>query len=151
MSTTAPLRVEFEDNRLVQALVGSQGMHLKLIERRLGVQVAQRGGQLFVGGDAQAVGLAQRLLTELYELLRSGYPLYAEDVELRSAPKVVGDKHLKFTVGAGGSWFDAIAFNLGYLREYVMDKPRLAKIAFYPEWNTFRGERKIQLRIVALE
>jgi single-stranded-DNA-specific exonuclease len=76
---------------------------------------------------------------------------YAEDVELRSAPKVVGDKHLKFTVGAGGSWFDAIAFNLGYLREYVMDKPRLAKIAFYPEWNTFRGERKIQLRIVALE
>lgn len=76
---------------------------------------------------------------------------YAEDVELRSAPKVVGDKHLKFSVGAGRSWFDAIAFNLGYLREYVMDKPRLAKIAFYPEWNTFRGERKIQLRIVALE
>jgi single-stranded-DNA-specific exonuclease len=76
---------------------------------------------------------------------------YAEEVELRSAPKVVGDKHLKFTVGTGAASFDAIAFNLGYLREYVMEKPRLAKIAFYPEWNTFRGERRIQLRVVALE
>ena len=76
---------------------------------------------------------------------------YAEHVELRSTPKVVGDKHLKFMVGAGRSAFDAIAFNLGYLREYVLEKPRLAKIAFYPEWNTFRGERRIQLRVVALE
>jgi single-stranded-DNA-specific exonuclease len=76
---------------------------------------------------------------------------YAEDVELRSTPKVVGDKHLKFMVGAGRAAFDAIAFNLGYLREYVLEKPRLAKIAFYPEWNTFRGERRIQLRVVALE
>ena len=81
MTASAPLRVEFEDNRLVQALVGSQGLHLKLIERRLGVQVAQRGGQLFVGGPPEAVAQAQRLLTELYELLKSGYPLYAEDVE----------------------------------------------------------------------
>jgi single-stranded-DNA-specific exonuclease len=76
---------------------------------------------------------------------------YAEDVELRSTPKVVGDKHLKFMVGSNGSAFDAIAFNLGYLREYVLERPHLAKIAFYPEWNTFRGERRIQLRIVALE
>jgi hypothetical protein len=76
---------------------------------------------------------------------------YAENVELRSTPKVVGDKHLKFTVGTGKASFDAIAFNLGYLREYVLEKPSLAKIAFYPEWNTFRGERRIQLRVVALE
>src|SRR5438270_5625919 len=86
--TTAPLSVEFEDNRLVQALVGSQGTHLKLIERRLGVQVAQRGGQLFVGGDPSAVAQTQRLLTELYELLKRGYPLYAEDVE--QAIRVLG-------------------------------------------------------------
>jgi single-stranded-DNA-specific exonuclease len=76
---------------------------------------------------------------------------YAENVELRGTPKVVGDKHLKFTVMSVSGGFDAIAFNLGYLREYVMERPRLAKIAFYPEWNTFRGERRIQLRIVALE
>jgi len=88
MNAPAPVRVEFEDNHLVQALVGSQGMHLKLIERRLGVQVAQRGGQLFVGGPPDAVAQTQRLLTQLYELLKSGYPLYAEDVE--QAIRVLG-------------------------------------------------------------
>jgi single-stranded-DNA-specific exonuclease len=76
---------------------------------------------------------------------------YSEDVMLLSPPKVVGDKHLKFMVGAPGAAFDAIGFNLGYLRNYVMERPRLARIAYYPEWNTFRGERKIQLRVVALE
>jgi single-stranded-DNA-specific exonuclease len=76
---------------------------------------------------------------------------YSEDVMLLSPPKVVGDKHLKFMVGAPGAAFDAIGFNLGYLRNYVMERPRLARIAYYPEWNTFRGERRIQLRVVALE
>ncbi|MDB5048937.1 MAG: putative ssDNA exonuclease, 5--_ 3-specific [Fibrobacteres bacterium] len=76
---------------------------------------------------------------------------YSEEVELLSTPKVVGDKHLKFMVGTPGACFDAIGFNLGYLRNYVMDRPRLGKIAYYPEWNSFRGERKIQLRVVAIE
>ncbi|HKP96254.1 MAG TPA: single-stranded-DNA-specific exonuclease RecJ [Fibrobacteria bacterium] len=76
---------------------------------------------------------------------------YSEDVELLSTPKVVGDKHLKFMVGSPGAGFDAIGFNLGYLRNYVMERPKLARIAYYPEWNSFRGERRIQLRIVALE
>jgi phosphate starvation-inducible PhoH-like protein len=80
-AAAAPIRVEFEDNRLVQALVGGQGTHLKLIEKRMGVQVAQRGGHLFVGGPPEAVATAQRLLEQLYGLLKSGYPLYAEDVE----------------------------------------------------------------------
>jgi single-stranded-DNA-specific exonuclease len=76
---------------------------------------------------------------------------YSEDVELLSQPKVVGDKHLKFLVGTPAARFDAIGFNLGYLRNYVMEKPRLGKIAYYPEWNSFRGERKIQLRVIAIE
>jgi single-stranded-DNA-specific exonuclease len=76
---------------------------------------------------------------------------YSEEVELLSQPKVVGDKHLKFMVGTPAARFDAIGFNLGYLRNYVMDRTRLSKIAYYPEWNTFRGERKIQLRVVAME
>lgn len=76
---------------------------------------------------------------------------YSENVDLCSTPKVVGDKHLKFMVGTPEARFDAIAFNLGYLREYVMERPKLARIAYYPEWNTFRGERRIQLRVVALE
>ncbi len=76
---------------------------------------------------------------------------YSEEVEMLSQPKVVGDKHLKFMVGTPAARFDAIGFNLGYLRNYVMERTRLGKIAYYPEWNVFRGERKIQLRVVAIE
>ncbi len=76
---------------------------------------------------------------------------YSEDVEILGEPRVVGDKHLKLTVGTPGTNFDAIGFNLGYLRNYVLEMPKLAKIAYYPEWNSFRGVRKIQLRVVAVE
>jgi single-stranded-DNA-specific exonuclease len=76
---------------------------------------------------------------------------YSENVDLMSVPRVVGEKHLKFSVGMPGASFDAIGFNLGYLREYVMERNRLTKIAYYPEWNSFRGIRKIQLRVIALE
>jgi len=80
----------------------------------------------------------------------------AEDLELVDVPRVVGEKHLKFMVakkdGVGISpTYDAIAFNMGHLAAALQDKPSLKRIAFYPEWNHFRGRRKIQLRVVALE
>jgi len=76
-----PARVEFDDNDLVQALCGSHNENLKLVERRLGVSVGQRGAHLLVAGEPAAVQLAQKLLRELYALLRGGYRLYPEDVE----------------------------------------------------------------------
>lgn len=76
---------------------------------------------------------------------------YSEDVEIKGAPRIVGEKHLKLTLGGPGTGLDAIGFNLGYLREYLADRPRIARLAYYPEWNTFRGNRRIQLRILALE
>ena len=80
------------------------------------------------------------------------HPLfYSEDVELLGEPRIVGEKHLKLTLGTARSSFDAIGFNLGYLQENLRGRPRIAKIAYYPEWNTYRGARKIQLRLVAVE
>lgn len=98
---------------------------------------------------------------------------YAEDVELLAPPRIVGERHLKLSLGArrpepgasptgagigaegarppGGAAFDAIGFNLGFLKGYLDERPRIARLAYYPEWNTFRGQRRIQLRIVALE
>ncbi|MBI5543578.1 MAG: PhoH family protein [Deltaproteobacteria bacterium] len=76
-----PSRVEFDDHDLVRTLCGSHNEHLKIIERRLGVSVGQRGAHLLIAGEPAAVQLAQRLLRELYALLHSGYRLYPEDVE----------------------------------------------------------------------
>jgi hypothetical protein len=51
----------------------------------------------------------------------------------------------------GHAGFDAIAFNMGYLKGYLEGKSRIARLAYHPEWNSFRGQRRIQLRVVALE
>jgi single-stranded-DNA-specific exonuclease len=75
----------------------------------------------------------------------------ADDVELHDEPRVVGEKHLKFSVSHEGGVFDAIAFNLGHMAESLRQKKRLRRIAFHPEWNVFRGRKKIQLRVIALE
>jgi len=76
-----PARMEFDDSELVQALCGGHNENLKIVERRLGVSVGQRGAHLLVSGEVEAVKLAQHLLRELYALLRGGFKLYPEDVE----------------------------------------------------------------------
>ena len=85
MPDTAPrpsARLDFPDNDLVRALCGVHGEHLKLIEKRLGVSLGLRGGQLIVAAaDAARVAGAERLLTELYGLLKDGFPLHLEDVD----------------------------------------------------------------------
>jgi len=75
-------RIDFTDNDRVRALCGVNGEHLKLVERRLGVQLGLRGGQIVIGApDAARLEVAERLLTELYGLLEEGFPLHLEDVD----------------------------------------------------------------------
>ncbi len=82
-------RVELPDNDRVRALCGAHNEHLKLIERRLGVQVGSRGGQFVISGaDAGRVATGERLIRELYDLIAEGYPLCPEDVD--QATKLAG-------------------------------------------------------------
>jgi len=81
-------RVEFEDVDKVRALCGAHNEHLKLVERRLGVQVGSRGLQILLSGEEGRVQLAEGLLRELYDLVAGGYPLHLEDVD--QATKLAG-------------------------------------------------------------
>jgi phosphate starvation-inducible PhoH-like protein len=84
-------RLEFQDNDRVRALCGVNGEHLKLVERRLGVQLGLRGGQLVVGAaDGVKLEQAERLLRELYGLLEEGFPLHLEDVDQATKLAVQG-------------------------------------------------------------
>ena len=74
-------QITFEDNALAQSLYGEQGKHLKIVNRSLGVKTQARGNQVTVDGPEAEVRLAQRVLLELYELLRLGYPVLAQDVQ----------------------------------------------------------------------
>jgi single-stranded-DNA-specific exonuclease len=83
---------------------------------------------------------------------RNEAPLfYAEHVELYGSVRTVGDKHLKFAVRAGSDTWDAIGFNLAHLLDKVEGRNHLARLVFHPEWNVFKGQKRIQLRVVALE
>ncbi len=80
-ASETPGRLTFGDNTLAQALFGEQGQHLRIISRVLGVKLRARGNQLALEGDEPAQYLAGRVLNELYELLKAGYPVYPQDVQ----------------------------------------------------------------------
>jgi phosphate starvation-inducible protein PhoH and related proteins len=81
-------RVELRDSDVALALGGHQGENLKVLERRLGVRVGQRGTELHLSGPPEAVAFAARLLEQLERAVRAGRPVYREDVE--QAIKVLG-------------------------------------------------------------
>ncbi|MBN8227375.1 PhoH family protein [Corallococcus macrosporus] len=87
-STPTSAKVDVRDNETTLALCGNQNENLKLMERRLGVRVGQRGTELLLSGPADAVAFAVRLVENLEEMIRAGRTVYREDVE--QAIKVLG-------------------------------------------------------------
>ncbi|MEN6441008.1 MAG: PhoH family protein [Syntrophobacter sp.] len=90
------IQVSFDDIGLVQALAGEQNGNLKVIERQLGVRVHLRGNQFTISGDPAAMQITERLLVELADLVRGGYPLYGSDIIF--AIQILSDnihRHLK--------------------------------------------------------
>lgn len=79
MSDTETLT--FDDNALVTELCGPHDTNLLLIENRLGVKVLPRGNQITLKGGDGGRTQARAVLVSLYERLKKGMPLSAEDVE----------------------------------------------------------------------
>ena len=73
-------KISFPDNELMRALCGEQNAHLNLIQKKTGVSVNLRGNVLLLQGGDWEVELAEKVFSQLYELLESGYPLYINDV-----------------------------------------------------------------------
>jgi len=74
-------RLTFPEAGLARSLFGEHGLHLKLIEKELGIRIHSRGNTVKLEGDPLDVALARRALNELYDLLKSGYPVYEQDVD----------------------------------------------------------------------
>jgi phosphate starvation-inducible PhoH-like protein len=79
--STTSAKVDVRDNETALALCGNQNENLKLMERRLGVRVGQRGTELHLSGPADAVAFAVRLVENLEGMIRAGRSVYREDVE----------------------------------------------------------------------
>jgi phosphate starvation-inducible PhoH-like protein len=52
-----------------------------LLEKKIGVSVYVRGNVLSLQGGDWEVGLADAVITQLYDLLKAGYPIYKNDVD----------------------------------------------------------------------
>lgn len=82
-----------EDLECARGLFGEHDENLKFMEELLHVRVSARGNEVKLWGEKEERDLAQKLLLELYELVKRGYPVYRMDIGfaariLRQAPQV---------------------------------------------------------------
>jgi phosphate starvation-inducible PhoH-like protein len=75
------VRVELPDADTARTLFGERGLHLKLLEKELGIEIHSRGTTLTLAGDPADLDLGRRVVMELYDLVAEGFPIYPQDVE----------------------------------------------------------------------
>jgi len=80
-AAVAPVELRFPDPRLFRELLGQHDEYVKALERHVGVRIDVADGTLTLCGDPIETELVGRVLTQLYGLLESGYPIYASDVD----------------------------------------------------------------------
>ena len=73
--------LELADNDLCRVLAGAQNENLKLVERRLGIKIGQRGSELTFTGEDAAVDFAVALFGQLESMHAAGHDVFREDVE----------------------------------------------------------------------
>ena len=73
--------LEFPDNRLLIDLCGEYDRNLAQVEQQLGVQIARRGNQLAVLGDADSREHAVGVLQALYAKLETGRPVDTGEID----------------------------------------------------------------------
>jgi phosphate starvation-inducible PhoH-like protein len=76
----AEIKLNFDDNDLARLLYGDLNKNIATIEKAAGVSVKTRGNQLTLEGMQHEIEVASLALKQLYELIKSGYPVYPADV-----------------------------------------------------------------------
>ncbi len=74
-------KITFTDLELSRQLFGDQNRHLQQIAESLDIDIKARGNSAHLQGDPIAVKLAQKLMTQLYGLLKDHYPIYSKDID----------------------------------------------------------------------
>jgi phosphate starvation-inducible PhoH-like protein len=74
-------KLALPDHELIGILCGEHNAHLQLLEKKIGLSVNVRGNDLTLEGKDWEVELAEKVVNQLYELLKEDYPIYVNDVE----------------------------------------------------------------------
>lgn len=79
---TQNLSLKPEDNRRLANLCGELDGHIKLIEKRLGIEIHNRGSKFQLSGDAESIGTASTILQNLYKTTANDIMLTPNEVHL---------------------------------------------------------------------
>ena len=82
-------KVVFDDLQTANILFGAHGENVKRIAKTIGVKINVKGNILTLQGEETGVDLSKRVLSDLYTLLKKGYPLYPNDIDY--AVRMVAD------------------------------------------------------------
>lgn len=74
-------RLSFDDNNLARNLFGVQDEHIRSLEKKLGVRIDVRGTDVSIRGEEPQTRLVEKILLELYGVLKKGYPVFGSDIE----------------------------------------------------------------------
>jgi phosphate starvation-inducible PhoH-like protein len=74
-------RLILSDINLASQLFGEFNCNLKRIAELTDVSINTRGNTIFIHGDQIAANLAKKILKQLYDLLKDGYPIYQNDID----------------------------------------------------------------------
>lgn len=72
--------LRFDDNELAGVLYGDLNKNLQILENGTGVKINTRGSAVTISGSAHDVVLTENLLTQLYGLIETGYPVFSSDI-----------------------------------------------------------------------
>lgn len=79
--THKSVTLRFDDNRLARDLFGAEDACLRLLEETLGIGIDVRGADVRLRGTPKGLEAGERILNELYRMLKKGYPIAAADIE----------------------------------------------------------------------
>ena len=75
------ISLSFDDNNLLRSLLGEHNKNLRYIGKTLGVKINVRSNKISIHGDYYDTKVAEKVLVDLYSLLKSGYPIYPNDID----------------------------------------------------------------------
>ncbi len=80
-SETVSKRFTVNDQEVFRNLCGEKNSHLKLLEDKTGVSLNVRGNVITIQGYKWEIELAENVLIQLANLIRSNYQVYPSDIE----------------------------------------------------------------------
>ncbi len=88
---TEKTQIDFGNQRFVRDLLGQHDVHLRAIETAIGVKISASGNSLIIAGPDDSRDIAGRVVTQLYDLIQRGYPVYPSDVDY--AVRIISQDH----------------------------------------------------------